>query len=119
MQIRSVIACIIADGIAEVKKAYPKGSDKQRGAIDGFEACWELNIEDLKQLLNESRKTADQARLEEADDYWYYRYFQLQVEWVCNVLSAWLVSRGKQPIIMPTARGAAKLVDIVSRLEAA
>ena len=37
--------------------------------------------------------------------YWYARCFALEVEWVCNVVSAMLMNEGRPTIVTPTARG--------------
>ena len=50
------------------------------------------------------------------DNYWWFRCFQLEVEWVCNVVSAMLMNEGHHtPLLswLPTANGAMKAASIV------
>lgn len=49
----------------------------------------------------------------ELDEYWEARGFALEVEWVCNVVSAILMNEGKPTIIPPTARGTIRASEIV------
>lgn len=41
---------------------------------------------------------------EESDTYWFKRCYELEIGWVCNVVSALLVHQGRDPIVPVTAR---------------
>jgi hypothetical protein len=115
---------VIDDGIAEVHVAYaePEQHHKRDGAIEGFEACRGKTPEQLLELWSEVEKECGVIRaesLEGKDDhlkrYWKARYKALQVEFVCNVVSAGLTNNGKPPLLshLPTVRGVMKYAQIV------
>ena len=117
---------VITDGIAEVAEAYsddkdPDGSRhhtaKREGAVAGFEACRGKAPEEIVQLhasaVHASRCTASVAvhREDNLRNHWRQRYYELQIEWVLNVLSVGL----SRPLLahLPTYRGALKYAAIV------
>jgi hypothetical protein len=117
---------VISNGIAEVLEAYkddddPDGSRfytaKREGAIAGFESCRGKLPEDLVRLYEsahrDSHSTASVAvhRNETLRNHWRQRYYELQIEWVLNVLSVGL----SRPLLahLPTYRGAMKYAEIV------
>jgi hypothetical protein len=114
-----LLNCIIDDGLAEVRLVYTKPNQqaKREGALDAFERCRGRTDSQLLELLEESRHETMSARLSQADNYWYLRYFELQVAWVLNVLSAAMWARGEVPLIPPTSRALAKAADILGVVE--
>ena len=108
----------IDDGITEIQQCYlrPDQSSKRSGGIAGLEACRGKYDAELLQLLNHRRNETQKLLLnrENPSDYWYARMYELQVEWVLNVLSAALYSNGIEPVITPTLRGWNKACDILS-----
>jgi hypothetical protein len=106
---------VINEGMAAAKVDYSKPDrDLQlKGSIAGFRACFRLNIPELTALLMKARKETRNARLRSDDRYWYYRCYEAEVEWVCNVVSAALMNVGLPTIIPPTARGVEKAAEIL------
>ena len=112
---------VINEGIAAAKSDYTKPVDKARlkGSIEGFEACRDKTPEGLKTLLMESGVKSHEAyrRVNEKeisdDEYWRLNCFELEVRWVCNVLSGLLMNAGLPTIVPPTARGVMKGAEIV------
>lgn len=110
---------VINDGIAAAKNSYARADQKDKldGAVAGFEACRNKDPQELKAILS----AATIARHEghpcypktSPATYWYYRCYELEVEWVCNVVSAALLNEGKPTIITPTARGVLKAAEII------
>ena len=96
---------IINSGIEAAKRDYANSPLKLKGAIAGFEACRGLQPEELLSLLNAGRLCTKAAYRTGAKDYWRTRCFEVEVEWVCNCVSAELVNSGKEPIVTVTARG--------------
>jgi len=108
---------VINEGVQSAEKSYssPTQKDKKDGAIAGFNACRRKEPMQLKELLNQSRKEAVEARTKE-NRYWYFRCYSLEVEWTCNVISAMLLNEGIAPIIIePTLRGTQKAAEILKR----
>lgn len=117
---------VISDGIAEVQEAYKDADDpdgtrhhqqKRVGAIAGFEACRGKQPTEIVALYNsmhrDSYVTAS-VGVHSADNtrrHYYQRYYELQLEWVLNVLSVGL----SRPLLahLPTYRGAMKYAEIV------
>lgn len=107
---------IIDDGTDEVRRTYTKPEDSLRlqGALEGFEACRGCSDEELLRLLKEARaKTKESYEAQQREIYWKYRMYELQIEWVLNVLSAALYLLGERPLLAPTARGALKAAQIL------
>lgn len=105
---------VIDDGIAAARKSYKDASNKLEGSIAGFEACRGKNPLQLKILFDTTR---GQAHVHEGniEDYWRARCYELEIEWVCNVLSAALHNEGRPPIAahLPTARAMMKAAEIL------
>jgi len=121
-----LLSRVIYDGIAEVGEAYKDNDDpdgsrfhaaKREGAVAGFEACRDKLPEDLIRLYENARRashsTASVAvhRDENLRAHWHQRYYELQIEWVLNVLSVGM----ERPLLahLPTTRAAMKYAEIV------
>lgn len=81
---------IINGGIEGCKQDYSGPNDKDRleGSIAGFEACRGKNPQQLFEEYSKASKLAEEAFSLLVENYWYFRCFQMEVEWVCNVVSA-------------------------------
>lgn len=109
---------VIEDGIAATKADYnrPDEAHKLLGSLAGFEACRDKSPEELFSVLKEAQEQSEQSfRLrEEPDTYWFKRCYTLEVEWVCNVVSAALTNIGITIILPPpTALGVLKAAEIL------
>lgn len=106
---------IIEDGIAAAEKDYVDDQQKRDGAVRGFNECRGKSPEELVVLWTEASKRAQDAHLEDAGDYWFWRCRNAEIEWVCNVVSAMLVNQGKPPLFSwhPTAHGGMKAAEIL------
>lgn len=114
---------IIDEGIAAATADYTDPKDKERleGSIAGFNACRNQLPEQLIETWSEANKKCNDAFCngiysdENTNTYWYHRCFQLEVEWVINVVSAMLINEGQQPLLawLPTANGAMKAASIL------
>lgn len=123
MEYQALLTRIIEDGIAEVREAYADPADhhKRDGAIEGFEACRGKTPAELVALHHAIEREAETARrvAPPSDDtaraFWRLRYKALQIEWVCNVVSAGNVLGGGDALLshQPTARGVRKYAEIV------
>lgn len=107
---------IVDDGIEAAKQDYAPGR-KLDGSVAGFLACRGKTPEQLVEFLGEARKKADFARelQEDPEEYWYFRCFEAEVEWVVNCVSAVLVNEGRQPLTSyhPTARAVMKVAEVI------
>lgn len=105
----------INEGVAAAQKDYADPDSKQKldGSIAGFEACRGKSPMELGELLGAAKTATEDAFLNEREDYWWYRCYELEVEWTCNVVSAALHNQGIPVIIPPTCRGAMKAASIV------
>lgn len=119
MTLQELLTRIIDDGIAEVKVAYAHdenfGEARRQGAIEGFESCRNKMPYELVALYNDARDSSADARGKGLPEYWRTRFAELQIEWVCNVVSMGLVNSGMPPLLshLPTSRGALKYAQIV------
>jgi hypothetical protein len=113
---------VINDGIQAARDDYGSTDTelvraKLEGSIAGFDACRHRTPAKLKKLLAEAHEKTQGARLRKigGDDesYWYIRCYELEVEWVCNCVSAALANSGLPVIVPPTARGVMKVAEIL------
>lgn len=84
----------------------------KKGSLAGFEACRGLSPKDLRDLMTTSRGRIDWDTSDD-NSHWYGRGFNMEVEWVCNVVSAMLLNEGKPVIIQPTARAVMLAAEIL------
>jgi len=113
MDEQTFLTLVIDDGIEAARLSYKNDTLKRNGAIAGFEACRSLNTDQLADLLKSAEKASEKAMREGAPDYWYWRCRTLEIEWVCNVVSAVRMNSGLSIIINPTVRGMMKAAEII------
>lgn len=104
---------IVDMGIAAAKRDYTRPDQKALldGSIAGFEACRDKSVTELARILVDLRGPGGVYQ----SDIFYYRGFNNEVTWVCNVVSAALYNQGLPTIIPPTVRGmqtAAKILGV-------
>ena len=102
MNYNDALNSIIDDGIEAARNDYsrPDQSQKREGSILGFEECRGLNPSQLAALLAESHAMTMTKHRNQASDYWYWRCRDIEIGWVCNVISAILVINEMRPIKM-------------------
>jgi hypothetical protein len=105
---------IIDAGIEAASKDYRSRPDKLRGAMAGFNDCRGKSPDELRRLLSASSLAL--AKSLTLDDYAERSAYHAEVEWVCNCYSAVLASNGQEPIVIPTARGTMKAMEIAQLL---
>lgn len=112
---------VIDEGIEAATADYTEESDKERleGSIAGFNACRNLLPEQLVETWQKATDDMNQAHLEQKENYWWFRCFQAEVEWVLNVVSAMLVNEGQDALLswLPTVNGMMKAASIVGVAE--
>jgi hypothetical protein len=126
MQFEQFLERVIEAGIEGAKHSYRKPEDeyKLRGSINGFEACRGKSITELGQLLKDSREQTHAALMQVhkaeilPEDYWQIRCSGLEVEWVCNCVSALIFLRpdmlaGNDVLVAPTVRAVMLVQNIL------
>jgi len=122
MNYQKFINQIVERGIKAAKRDYKRPGQKAilKGSIAGFKACLGKNVLELSKLLDEARKKGSKLYTRKANlnkkeqgEYWESRGYILEIEWVCNVVSAALMNEGKSVIIQPTARGTITASEIL------
>lgn len=107
---------VIDRGIAAASEDYKDhASDKFLGSVAGFEVCRGKSPLDLLEVYAESQEYASQAMFQRASNYWYFRCYQLEVEWVLNCVSCLLVNEGGEPLLshLPTCNAMILVSKIV------
>lgn len=105
---------VIDEGIAAASESYKDDLERLKGAKAGFEMCRKKTPKQLFNHLMNARTALNEAfQANDFDDYWEIRTYELEIEWVCNVVSAALVNEGLQPIIPVTARAVMKAASIL------
>lgn len=107
---------IVDDGLVAARADYgnsPSQSQELTGSLAGFEQCRDLMPNDLTLLLVEAREETRTAFLAQADNYRYLRCREIEIEWVCNCVSAMLVNQGQPPICDVTVSGLLKAASVV------
>ncbi len=79
---------VIDEGIAGAKKSYPNPEQKSKldGSIAGFEACRGKTLEEIQEIATEIDEYQQQAFREHHDEYWYFRCYQAEVQFVLSRL---------------------------------
>ena len=118
MNYNEFLTKVIDEGIESVKTDYTKSEDKNRldGSIAGFEACRDKLSDQLVKTWQKATDDMNIAFHERKDNYWWFRCYQAEVEWVCNVVSAMLMNEGHiTPLLswLPTANGYIKVASII------
>jgi hypothetical protein len=115
LTLQDLVERVITDGIEAATRDYADDRPKREGAIAGFEACRGLDLDGLRALLTEARERGVALHCAGADpeNYWYARCYELEVEWVANVVSGALLGTGMPLIIPPTVRGVTKAAEIL------
>lgn len=115
MNLNDALNRIIDDGIKAVRNDYtrPEDDDKLKGSIAGFEECRGKQPSEIVALRQEAHEKMMQAHAEHANDYWYWRCRESEIEWVINVLSNIMHAQGWTPIGIMTYRGAMKAAEII------
>lgn len=112
---------VIDEGIEAATSDYTKESEKQNleGSIAGFNACRDKSPEELVEVWQKASDDMNNAFNEQKDNYWWFRCFHLEVEWVCNVVSAMLYNQGHKPLLawLPTASAMMKAASIIGVAE--
>lgn len=72
--------CII-HGIMKSQQQYT--DIKLQGFVDGFNSCKSKNPYQLRESLKASRITTRKA-FKYRNNYWYYRSYELAIEWICR-----------------------------------
>lgn len=99
---------IIEAGMEAARADYakPEDANKLRGSLDGFEACRGKSPQEIPALLAEARTCEIIAHgREDIERYWEVVCRTSEIEWVANVLSAFLGFSGQPVIVTPTVRG--------------
>lgn len=120
-----VLDSIINDGIAEISYIMDKPYDKHKlaGAIAGFNACRNrepLELVEIHKETNGYLREMIKGGRTNADEYWWFRYYRLEVEWVCDVISAFYsayLNQGKKSLLpnTPTDRAMKKAYSIINK----
>ncbi len=115
MNLNEFIDRVIEDRITAIKDDFLHLEQKENfvGSISGFEKCRGKNSTELLVLLGEAQRATRKAELEHAENYWFARREEGDIEWVCNCVSVALLSKGHYPIITPTILGALKAMEII------
>lgn len=106
---------VIGDGIKAAKADYTAPGDKEKldGSLLGFRQCRGKNPKKLAKLLASSRAKEKKALVQEQENRMFLACRALEIEWVCNCVSAALLNQGLPAIINPTARGVMKAAEIL------
>ena len=109
MDYKTFLSRAIDNGIEGVRADYVSEHHKEHleGSIAGFEACRNLLPSELIQLLRTANRYVEDAFINRLENYWFFKCYHGEVEWVLNVISAMLMIDGQQPLLhhLPTARG--------------
>jgi hypothetical protein len=109
---------VIEGGIAGATADYTKPEDKSRleGAIAGFNACRDKRPNELIEIYNEAGEYMKGCYGNgEVEKYWWFRCYQLEVEWVMNCVSCLLYNEGQPPLLswLPTCNAMQRVAAIV------
>ncbi len=118
MEYKEFLKQVIDSGIEGAKQSYAKNQRKDmlEGSIAGFEACRGKGPDELRVIFNEVESYQRQAMIDRSDNYWFFRCYQAEVEWVCNLVSALLHVNNIEPILpyLPTCMAMLRANEILT-----
>lgn len=107
---------VIRRGLDACQESYKNNEMKRNGAVAGFEACRVDSLDELREVLRKAREQK-QGKFEQ-DDHWYYRCYEAEVEWVCNVVSSlFYLLNSDLKLVTPTARGVMMASEVCDALK--
>lgn len=86
---------------------------KLAGGTFGLEECRMLDDDGIIALRRVADADLDRAMEQNRDDWMWYRWRVVQIDWVINVLSCAYLANGRPPLGDHTQRGMVKVVDIL------
>ncbi len=117
MQYTDFLETIINRGIIIAKENFVDECHKEYldGSITGLEACRDCSPQELYELYNIIFKYTNESLGE--SNYWFFKSYEIEIEWVMNCVSALLINQGKYPLLshLPTARGYITAVKVLNR----
>ena len=113
MTLSEFIDRLIVDGVTAAHADYGADTEKERGAVAGFEDCRNQDQAGLGYLLQRARHQQRTAFLSNAPDYWYWVCYAAEIEWVCNCVSAGFAGT-LAPLVPTTARGVLKATQVLA-----
>lgn len=115
MLLADVLNFVIDDGIESLREQCIAPDRRMRfeGGQAGFEACRGKEPAEMLELLAEASAKRHAAQIVNAPDYWWHRYYEVQIEYVASVMSAALAQHGLPPIVSITARSMIRYAEIV------
>jgi hypothetical protein len=86
MEFRDIVNEIVKQAISGARRDYalPGQTEKLEGSLAGLEACLNKTQEELLEVLKEADEYVTRAAKEVADNYWWFRCYQAEVEHVCR-----------------------------------
>lgn len=117
MKYHDFIETVIERGITAAKQSYVRVDSTQVvvdkcklvGSIAGFEACKNKLPQELLVLWVRATDKMNEVAAQKVarDVYLYWRCYQAEIEYVCDVVSAMLVNSGKRALLkgFPTIQG--------------
>lgn len=86
----------ITIGIMKSKQQYT--DIKLQGFLDGFNSCKSKNPYQLRESLKLARITTRKA-FKQKNNYWYYRSYELAIEWICRNIGYTYPTSGLRSIV--------------------
>lgn len=106
MKYEDFLQVIVQESLIAARDSYSDSPDRLSGAESGLRACLGKSPDELKMVLKQAQEMSKEARFDRSDNYWEVRCYEIEVEWVCDCISAILVKNGREPILgKPTKRG--------------
>ena len=109
------VEVVVRDAREAVVEDYSKPEDKHRldGSLWGLEECVGKTPAQLVVLLDDAVRVSLEKGRDEAEDYWFWRCREAEIEWVCDVLGAgvgFVIGRA-----VVTARGILKAAEVKAK----
>lgn len=115
MEYEAFLESAITDAIADAKQIWAISlphQDKLSGALNGLESCRHKSPFELRDMI-EACKSATSYSRKIQDKVSWFKSYEAEVGWICNVISCWLIVNKQKPITTPTVRGHIKAQEIM------
>lgn len=108
---------VIADCETSANTHYSSSPSELESALNALKTCKAKTPGELKDIYESAVSASREARFEKSSKYTEIRCHEIEVEFICDAVSAILVNSGEEPILgKPTKKGFAKAHSVVKFL---
>ena len=117
MDYATFLGIVILGSADDIQGEHADASLCHAGALAGLAACHDRMPDELRAVWALACERREAALAEVSSNFGYYHAFREEVDWVCDCVSAWRVSRGEPSLDRrwPTQQATELALDLCAR----